>query len=263
MRTYLRRFERWLNQMIEAGLPRLLGARTQPVDLARRLADHMEDQRTVGAGRLYVPNIFRVYLSPETLSGFASFESGLEDELSSFLSARAKEADLHFVGRVRVTLLADPEMKPERIRIESDLVDRRGVVLGESSQNTQAIPVQDPSGQAEMASKGPELVLLVGRRHIPLGANSPLGMGRALDNAVILDEVSVSRHHARLIQRGEHWMLEDLGSTHGSFVNGHQISASLLREGDRIQLGSVMLQLVTVEQAGRAAEIEARVSSDD
>ena len=240
MRGILRRFEGTVRQLLEERLGRLLGARTQPVDLARRLSEHMEDQRTVGAGRVYVPNNFRVYLAPETLSSFASFESGLEEELASHLASRASEAELHFVGRVRVTLLADPGLRSDRMRVESDLVDRRGVVLGESGQHTQAMSLQDPAAAPDAC---PRLDLVLGQRRIALTGLEQLSIGRALDNGLILDAASVSRHHARLSRRGENWSVEDLGSTHGTFVNSHRVTTSVLRDGDRLQLGEQVMRL--------------------
>lgn len=249
MRQAIRRFEATLRQLLEERLGQLLGARTQPVDLARRLAEHMEDQRTVGAGRVYVPNNFRVYLAPETLSRFASFESGLEEELAGHLASRAREAELHFVGRVRVTLLADPGLRTDRMRVESDLVDRRGVVLGESGQHTQAMPLPDASTSA-VADRSLELVL--GQRRIALSGLEQLSIGRALDNGLILDAASVSRHHARLSRRGENWSVEDLGSTHGTFVNSHRVTTSVLRGGDRLQLGEQVLHLEAVDARSEA-----------
>ncbi len=249
----LQRFENWFNQLIEGGLVSLLGARIQPVDIARRLADHMADHRTIGAGRLYVPNNYRVYLAPATLASFASFKSGLEDELAAFIHARARESDYHFIGRVRVLLLAAPELRPERIRIESDLVDRRGVVLGEGGQRTEAMAAHNPPAGAQAPPTPPEapatpaIALVIGRRRVLLATDQVLGLGRALDNTVIIDDTSVSRHHARLERRGEHWMIEDLGSTHGTFVNSHRVTASLLRPGDRVQLGRVVIRVEAEE----------------
>jgi len=237
------RFENWVNQLIEGGLVGWLGARIQPVDIARRLADHMTDHRAIGAGRLYVPNNFRVYLAPATLAGFAGFKTRLEDELAVFLGARAREADLHFVGRVRVLLLADAALRPERMRIESDLVDRRGVVVGEGGERTEALPVESVPG----SPLPPAVALVIGTRRLLLAPGTAVTLGRALDNDVILDDTSVSRHHARLDPRGEHWMIEDQGSAHGTYVNSHRVSASLLRPGDRLQLGRVVIRVEAPE----------------
>jgi pSer/pThr/pTyr-binding forkhead associated (FHA) protein len=82
-----------------------------------------------------------------------------------------------------------------------------------------------------------------GRTAVPLSGEA-VSLGRALDNAVIVDDVSVSRHHARLVRRGSYWLLEDLGSTHGCFVNGQRVGSSLLRAGDEVRLGVAVLRLI-------------------
>lgn len=54
-------------------------------------------------------------------------------------------------------------------------------------------------------------------------------IGKAEDNDFIVNDPHVSRHHACLV-REDHgcWLLEDLGSTNGTFVNGSQIVKSVL-----------------------------------
>lgn len=234
-----RRFEDWLARLLEGGVARLLGAKLQPVDIAKRLVEYMEDHRTIGAGRLYVPNNYRVYLSPRTRSGFSRFESTLHDELAEYLRAYARDQDYHCVGRVRVSILADSAMGDERMRIEADLVDGSGLVLDGAGQHTEAIVMDRP---ADSTVQHP-LRLQIGRRVVDLQPGNALRVGRALDNDLILDDSSVSRHHARLSERGGAWLLEDLASSGGTFVNGRETRSAYLRVGDVIRLGTVTLRL--------------------
>ncbi|MFN2252268.1 MAG: FhaA domain-containing protein [Anaerolineae bacterium] len=238
----LERFEDWLHHVMEGSLAGLLGAEIQPVDLAKRLADHMEDNRTIGAGRVYVPNNYRVYLAPRTLSGFAAFKSALQDELTGFLTARADEKGYQFLGRVAVQVLADSGLPRERMRVESDVVDRLDDLVDDSASQTRAIPI----AHVDVPEPEVPVVIVVGQRRVVIQGPGPLTVGRALDNDVIIDDRTVSRHHARLVPRGTHWMYEDLGSTHGSYVNGHRITASLLRPGDQLRLGSLVARLEPV-----------------
>jgi adenylate cyclase len=67
---------------------------------------------------------------------------------------------------------------------------------------------------------------------------SPLGIGRASDNELVLKDFSVSRHHARLEQRGDSWWVVDLGSTNGIKVNTRYVTESMLVEGDELQVGN-------------------------
>jgi len=63
-------------------------------------------------------------------------------------------------------------------------------------------------------------------------------IGREISNDIPIVEPEVSRKHARLIQQDDGFMLEDLGSTNGTFINGVRISSpQLLKAGDLITLG--------------------------
>ena len=64
-----------------------------------------------------------------------------------------------------------------------------------------------------------------------------LSIGRADDCDLLLDEATVSRHHAVLRRTPEGWDLRDLGSTNGTRVNGWRVERSALRPGDELTVG--------------------------
>lgn len=71
-------------------------------------------------------------------------------------------------------------------------------------------------------------------------------VGRATDNDLRLEDPYTSRHHAVLRRAGSAVLIEDAGSSAGSYVNGHRIDGpALLRPGDVIRLGRIDLQLRT------------------
>ncbi len=63
-------------------------------------------------------------------------------------------------------------------------------------------------------------------------------IGKADDNDFVLDDPHVSRYHARLVKQDGAWLLEDLSSTNGTYVNDTQISKKRIVSTDRIRLGS-------------------------
>jgi len=81
-------------------------------------------------------------------------------------------------------------------------------------------------------------------------------MGRASDNSVVLKDFSVSRHHARLEQRGDVWWVVDLGSTNGVKVNGRYVTEAALNDGDQLQVGNFQLSF----QRGESV-VDASISS--
>ena len=91
----------------------------------------------------------------------------------------------------------------------------------------------------------PTLLLLVGgqtKATFALG-EGVTSVGRALENKIVLDDVSVSRHHAEIEVRPEGVQLRDLGSRNGIHVNGVPRKSAALHPGDRVRIGKVELQL--------------------
>lgn len=74
------------------------------------------------------------------------------------------------------------------------------------------------------------------REHVlALGRTS---IGRASDNLVHLLDEAVSRHHAEIVPGPEGYLLRDLGSENGIYVNGERTAEHVLAEGDVIQIGA-------------------------
>ena len=62
-------------------------------------------------------------------------------------------------------------------------------------------------------------------------------IGRHPDDAIFLDDITVSRHHARFILDGGRLILEDEGSTNGTYVNGLRTDRAVLEAGDEVIIG--------------------------
>jgi pSer/pThr/pTyr-binding forkhead associated (FHA) protein len=67
-------------------------------------------------------------------------------------------------------------------------------------------------------------------------------IGRLPDNAIQITNPEVSGHHACVFQEGSAFVVEDLKSTNGTFVNAKRVSRHVLRHGDRLLLGRHLLE---------------------
>ncbi len=84
----------------------------------------------------------------------------------------------------------------------------------------------------------------------PLKPNKQVVIGRSSDLDMVLVEDMVSRKHAKITCQDGKVLIEDLGSTNGTFVNGEKIlRAARLKEGDRILIGTSILKLVAETSA--------------
>ena len=81
----------------------------------------------------------------------------------------------------------------------------------------------------------------------PLKMDREIIIGRSSDLDMVLVEDMVSRKHAKISTTSGQVIIQDLGSTNGTFVNGEKIKRVRLREGDRILIGTSIIKLVAVE----------------
>ncbi len=87
-----------------------------------------------------------------------------------------------------------------------------------------------------------------------------ISIGRVQGNDLLLPKGNVSKRHARIVFRDGRFIVTDLKSTNGSYVNGHRIAqATIVREGDKIYIGDFILK---VEATGSASPTSPRDSRD-
>jgi len=127
------------------------------------------------------------------------------------------------------------------------VVDEAGT---ETTQTYTPEDVADENGPLdEIAAEGPALVVRsgggrAGEHFIPQGERTTIG--RSPDNDIFLDDVTVSRKHAVLSQNGNEFLIEDLGSLNGTFVNRRRIeSPARLESGDEVQIGKYRLSFIS------------------
>lgn len=83
-----------------------------------------------------------------------------------------------------------------------------------------------------------------------------LTIGRDSTNGVAINDAEVSRKHARLNLQGGKYVLEDLGSTNGTFVNGQRLAGPVvLKSGDVVSLGEQIVLMYDVIQADAGATV--------
>ena len=83
--SMLRNLEARLEGLVAGTFNRAFKSTVQPVELAHKLAKEMEDNKTVSVSHTYVPNHYRVFLSPGDREQFSSYEDSLRKELSDYL----------------------------------------------------------------------------------------------------------------------------------------------------------------------------------
>ena len=121
---------------------------------------------------------------------------------------------------------------------------------GEPGESVTATYRIDESGElvplelGEVTAHGPALVIRAGGGRVGESfalRGERMSIGRRPDSEVFLDDITVSRDHALLIHRGEHWHLDDCGSLNGTYVNRERIDSHRLEDSDEVQIGKYKL----------------------
>lgn len=242
----LSRVEAFLERFFEAPAGRL-GASIQPVSLAKRIERAMDTNKTYGDAGVIVPNQYDLHLHPSDFSAFASYRSSLEDDLAHGVLARARHERYSLVARPRIEIIADESVRRGEIRVAANVVDERGSRLrdaGERVASSDTMVFDRPApGSPDSARRAYLLVSTRGSRAVQFDLGGALiGIGRASDNDVIVDDPMVSRHHCQLKLQHGAYSFTDLGSRNGSTVNGQPVSTVALGPGDVIRVGDTEIE---------------------
>jgi hypothetical protein len=246
--SMLRNLEAKLGGLVEGAFGRAFKTSVQPVELAHKLAKEMEENQMASVSRVYVPNHYRVFLSPKDREQFSSYEPALRKELSDYLLEHARQEGLALTSRPQVEFHTDERLDLGEFGIQAQLLSPPEEEEEPAGAPAAGAPSAGDFGHTMVYSPDREVrrlepildrrqALLVsdGRRSMLSG--SRVVVGRSRDCDVVVSDPNVSRRHAELRRGEEGWSVVDLGSTNGVKVNGRRVTDARLRSGDRITVG--------------------------
>src|SRR5919206_2268685 len=120
--SMLRNLEAKLGGLVEGAFSRAFKTNVQPVELARKLAKEMEDNQQVSISRVYVPNHYRVFLSPSDRDQFSSYEPALRKELSDYLLEHARQERFALTSRPQIEFHTDDRLELGEFGIQAQLL---------------------------------------------------------------------------------------------------------------------------------------------
>jgi hypothetical protein len=255
--SVLRNLESKLAGLIEGTFNRAFRSEVRPVEIARKLAREMEEHKSTTLTRTFVPNEYRVFLSPRDRERFEGYEDALADELAGYLLEHARREGLTLPARPLIEFETDGRLGLGEFGIQTGILvpgehgDEEDYeqehepepppAAGRTMVYSNAGRIAEPLEEQAQARAPTALLLLDGQRKIVGPGGVTLGRSRSCD--VVLEDPNVSRQHAELRPRGGSWVLTDLGSTNGSRLNGHPVERSeVVRPGDEIELGATVLR---------------------
>jgi hypothetical protein len=248
----LKSVETTISNLVEGTFGRLFRSEVRPMELARKLAREMDEHRTMSVSRVYAPNEYSVWLSPQDRARYEGVEHEVIDELCAYLLEHARREELILASSPVISFHTDERLALGEFGIQAQLV--RPPVQSEESHGSGPVKpepigehgetmiystsarVRGPVEEAH-ANRSSALISVAGRR-LPIPPRGAT-IGRSRDCDIILDDVGISRRHAEIRPADAGWTVADLGSTNGVRLNGRALAGTqTLNSGDRVELGS-------------------------
>jgi hypothetical protein len=224
-----------LQTLIEGGINLLLPWSPQQI-LARLLVEAMQTNLVASPDNqtILAPDTFQVSIHPSRLDYWQDHQNFLEN-IAQELYQVGTEVGFHFKSRPRLVLVADPARAVNELKVTASIAQPW-------VKKTSSFMIEQEGSHEEEPSSIPRNAFLIvnGSRHVPL-SQTVINIGRRLDNHLVIDDPRVSRNHVQLRAIKGRYILFDLNSTGGTFVNGQRISQYTLNPGDVISLAGFPL----------------------
>jgi pSer/pThr/pTyr-binding forkhead associated (FHA) protein len=178
------------------------------------------------------PNIFTLIVATETASMWK--EQRVMDAFKNVISTAVRDVGLKLQSQPIITVTTDDSYSGREISVIAShklepVEDTKGMAIDaeKSEKNTETIPEN-------------AFLIVEGVKVYPLN-DTVVNVGRRLENHLVIDDPRISRNHAQLRAINGRYVLFDLNSTGGTFVNGQRTSQTVLYPGDVISLAGVAL----------------------
>jgi hypothetical protein len=228
----LQELESRLQSLIEVDLLKILPGRKVEDVIVQKLAAAIQlNTITVEDGSIVAPNVYTLIMHPDESAKWQ--DQQLLTILLHSITTATQEAGFRITIPPKITIVTDNKISLNDAQVVASY-------WTEPMAETNASPLD--TGKLEDYSKLPDNAFLIveGVKVFPLKL-PVINIGRRLDNQLIIDDPRVSRNHAQLRAIKGRFVVFDLNSTGGTFVNGQRASQTVLYPGDVISLAGVAL----------------------
>lgn len=228
------RLEARLRVLFEENLPKVFTGHQPHHTLVDELIQVMrENVLQDSAGQLFAPDLFILTVPTDDMIEWQMHRDILA-EITHSIHEAGISVGLLFHKPPIIELLTDVESVKGRFSISAHF-SPHSPELPDT-----AVMVQQGDNEGEPSVPENAMLIIGGKTYFPL-EKSVIDIGRHSGNDLILSDLHVSRHHAQLRAIRNHYVIFDVGSTGGLFLNGKPIIQATLHAGDVIRIGSVNL----------------------
>jgi hypothetical protein len=227
----LNRLETHLQVLIEGSAEKIFPSSSVRADLAHQLVQAMHQKIQAGAdGSQSAPNLYTLLL-PSQQAHALQENPQLLNAVANSLEEYARQAGLQIQGKPMLKVVSTTGDQDTGLRV---LASFSSINLGETSQMEVSAISETPTIPLGA------FLIVKGTQTVPL-TRAVINIGRGDGNDLVVGDLQVSREHAQLRAIRGRYVIFDLNSTGGTFVNGVQIIQHELAPGDLISLADIPL----------------------
>jgi hypothetical protein len=252
---FLKHIEKRMETLVEGVFGRAFRRQIHPVEIAKGLTKQMDEGRMVSISRTYAPNDFTVHLSKEDTESIRAYQAALKDELIQYASTHAENKNYHLMTPPRIRFETEDTLRFGEFGVTAKLTGGDGPrekgAPQDTSGQTRIFRTEESSGgeidqgtatisadEARRHGLAREIVeIVLGNEKHQLEGRGPWSVGRSHENDIVINDPNVSRKHARISRADNGFVVEDLGSTNGTLLDGAPIDRERIEGGDELTFG--------------------------
>lgn len=178
------------------------------------------------------PNVYTLIVASDSAPKWR--DARVMDALKKVIDAAVRDVGLRLSSQVTIAITTDNSYSERDVTVIAShklepLEDTKGMAIDEQKDNRNADAIPENA-----------FLIVEGVKIYPL-KDTVINVGRRLENHLVIDDPRISRNHAQLRAINGRYVLFDLNSTGGTFVNGQRTSQTVLYPGDVISLAGVAL----------------------
>lgn len=220
----LKELENKLEKLVDGMFAGKFQTSVEPIEIANQLRKVMVDNKKLSINSYYVPSTYIVDLSPDDHAQLEMLGSKLIDELEKYLLKEAMDQGFEPISKIRISLVSNEHTTKGKFQVSVEITSPAPDKT-HADNNDKTIAYLEIDGQD---------------KSVPI-IDEVSTLGRALENEIYLPYEKISRNHAKITLQDGGFIIEDLNSTNGTFINDKKITRQFVPFGKRLKIADLIV----------------------
>jgi len=225
MADILKKIEDNLGKIVEGIFDRTFNSPLHPVEIAKKITAMIDSNLTIDGNKKLAPNLITVVMPADVYERIFKITPEIVDQLKLYTKTHIDNEKYTIFGTLQIEI-----KEGNRLLVAAENVaDRTG----------------SPKDAADfIRPTSLKVIDTENKTEYDLDLSDEITIGRSLDSTIIIPSITASRNHADIRFIDGYYVLRDLQSSNGTFLNGAKIAANRLRVGDEILIAKTTIKVI-------------------